>query len=202
MTVNPSPYTAFEKFLEPAELARAHELIGSRACAFEQSGVVNPRADAGDEYKRYRSSRVLYDLEDLHGTMEAKLFGVFPTILHRLNLPPFKIRNVELQLTSSGDNDFFRAHTDTGHDPINSRVVTFVLFCHREPRVFSGGELRLFGRDTAMGAHDIDVVTALTPAQNQLVLFPSDQLHEVTTVRCPSDDILDTRLTLNGWLHR
>jgi Rps23 Pro-64 3,4-dihydroxylase Tpa1-like proline 4-hydroxylase len=27
-------------------------------------------------------------------------------------------------------------------------------------------------------------------------------LHEVTSVACPSRDILDTRLTLNGWLHR
>jgi len=42
----------------------------------------------------------------------------------------------------------------------------------------------------------------ISPAQNQVVFFPSDLLHEIMSVRCPSGLFVDRRFTVNGWLHR
>jgi Rps23 Pro-64 3,4-dihydroxylase Tpa1-like proline 4-hydroxylase len=38
--------------------------------------------------------------------------------------------------------------------------------------------------------------------QNQIVFFPSETLHEVLPVECPSGEFADSRFTVNGWLHR
>jgi SM-20-related protein len=34
------------------------------------------------------------------------------------------------------------------------------------------------------------------------VLFPSQYLHEVLPVRCPSHQFVDSRFTLNGWVRQ
>ncbi|HEY2383822.1 MAG TPA: proline hydroxylase, partial [Terriglobia bacterium] len=35
-----------------------------------------------------------------------------------------------------------------------------------------------------------------------IVFFPCEQLHEITSVKCPSQLFADSRFTLNGWLRR
>jgi Rps23 Pro-64 3,4-dihydroxylase Tpa1-like proline 4-hydroxylase len=191
----------FEEFLAPIELTWVHQLVGSQAAAFQPSQVIGAQAQ-GVQDPHYRCSSVLYDLGGLHQLMSARLLWFMPHILYRLGLAPFEVRDVEVQLTSSGNGGFFGAHTDSDNGPVSSRTVTFVLFCHREPCAFSGGTLQVYGRDPASGEHAPQLVTAVRPSQNRMVLFPSDRLHEVMPVSCPARDLLDTRLTLNGWLHR
>ena len=201
MSASASPLAVFEEFLAPMELAWAHDLVSRQRDAFQASQVIGDD-NQGIQDAQHRRSRVLYDLGVFHHLMAARLSWFFPHIVYRLGVPPFDITQVELQLTSSGEGEFFRPHADNDNGPARGRAITFVLFCHREPRVFSGGQLRLYGRDPETGQHLMDEATVVTPAQNRMVLFPSDRLHEVTSVACLSRDILDTRLTLNGWLHR
>lgn len=201
MSPSAAPMAVFDEFLAPMELAWAFDLVARRRSAFQTSQVIGDN-DQGVQDPGYRRSRVLYDLGVFHQLVATRLTWFFPYILYKLGVPGFDITQVEVQLTSSGEGEFFRPHADNDNGPVRGRAITFVLFCHREPQVFSGGYLRLFGRDPGTGDHLMEEATVVTPSQNRMVLFPSDRLHEVTAVACPSRDILDTRLTLNGWLHR
>ena len=201
MSALETPVAVFEEFLAPMELTWAHQMVASQASEFQPSQVIGEHAE-GVQDPRFRRSNVLYHPGGFHDLMGARLLWFLPHILYRLGIAPFEVRNVELQLTSSGDGGFFGAHTDSDDGPVNSRTVTFVLFCHREPRAFGGGELHVYGRDPVSGDHAPQVATVVRPSQNRMVLFPSDRLHEIMPVSCPAGDLLDTRLTLNGWLHR
>jgi Rps23 Pro-64 3,4-dihydroxylase Tpa1-like proline 4-hydroxylase len=57
------------------------------------------------------------------------------------------------------------------------------------------------GEDTDDPEVQVRALT-LTPPQNSIVFFPSSYLHEVMPVSCPSRAFADSRLTVNGWLHR
>jgi len=114
----------------------------------------------------------------------------------------FPISSFEVQLTASNDGEFLRAHTDSDNGPLRTRTVTFVYYCHREPRRFEGGELRIFGRDTVSGQNVLKIYNVVQPIQNSVVFFPSESLHEIAPVVCPSHSFNDSRFTLNGWLHR
>jgi Rps23 Pro-64 3,4-dihydroxylase Tpa1-like proline 4-hydroxylase len=196
-----TPVAVFDEFLAPMELARALALIARRASRFQPSQV-SKGTEGGAEDPEFRRSHVLYDAGPYHGLVATRLAWFLPQVFHRLAIPPFQVADMELQLTSSGDRGFFRAHSDSDAGASRGRAVTFVLYCHREPRAFSGGELLVYGRDPVTGADARDVATVVRPAQNRMVLFSSDRLHEVAPVYCRSDALLDTRLTLNGWLHR
>ena len=183
------------------ELTWAHNLVMQFAKEFEPSQVIEANTGSRED-SSFRRSYVLFNVGRFQDLMANRLARFLPQIVYRLTVPLFNIREVELQLTSSGNRGFFRAHTDSDGPTVSGRAVTFVLFCHREPRAFSGGELRIYGRDPETGSHLTDVATVIRPSQNRMVLFPSDRLHEITPVSCRSSNLLDTRLTLNGWLHR
>jgi SM-20-related protein len=201
MSPQDTPVAVFDEFLAPLELDWVHQFTAARAADFKPSHVIGPdRAGLADP--RYRRSSVLYDLNGFHEMMGRRLMHFLPHIVYRLGLQAFNVSSIELQLTASNDGEFFRAHTDSDDGPVKTRTVTFVLFCHREPYAFSGGELWIYGRDPASGEHLTELRHTIRPAQNRMVLFPSDRLHEVTQVACPSGALLDSRFTLNGWLHR
>ena len=42
----------------------------------------------------------------------------------------------------------------------------------------------------------------IVPQQNQIVFFPCELMHEITTVKCSSQGFADSRFTLNGWLRQ
>ncbi len=113
----------------------------------------------------------------------------------------FAIRDVEAQITASNDGDFFHFHSDNGNAPVAARHLTFVYFFHREPRAFEGGELRIHDTRLESGEYVSEgSYQTIVPHQNQIVFFPCELMHEITTVKCPSRAFTDSRFTLNGWL--
>jgi Rps23 Pro-64 3,4-dihydroxylase Tpa1-like proline 4-hydroxylase len=106
-------------------------------------------------------------------------------------------------LTQSNTGDFFRVHSDNHSAGVRSRAVTFVYYFYREPKPFQGGELQLWGTrydgDSPIAEGDPETIS---PAQNQVIFFPSDYLHEVRPVNSASGEFADSRFTVNGWLHR
>lgn len=201
MTPFETPIVVMDEFLAPLELQSLLHFAQVRAGDFVASHVIG-QDQQGMEDPQHRRSRVLYDVAGFHDLLGGRIMHFLPYILYRLRHPPFAVSALELQLTVSNDGEFFRAHTDSDDGPVRGRAVTFVYFCHREPRGFSGGELRIYGRDPASGADLTDVAHVIKPSQNSIVFFPSDRLHEITPVACPAGAFLDSRMTLNGWLHR
>jgi Rps23 Pro-64 3,4-dihydroxylase Tpa1-like proline 4-hydroxylase len=110
---------------------------------------------------------------------------------------------VEAQVTASNEGDFFHFHSDNGSEPVVSRYLTFVYFFHREPRGFEGGELRIHDARLENGEYVSEgTYQTIIPQQNQIVFFPCEVLHEITPVKCVSQQFADSRFTLNGWLRR
>ncbi|WKB55808.1 2OG-Fe(II) oxygenase [Eleftheria terrae] len=151
--------------------------------------------------EKLRRASTLDDLGEFAPHFEKALLENLEPALKRLQHPGFPVGRIEMQVTASGDGDYFRLHADT--DATDTREISFVYYFHREPRRFSGGELRLYQskrvNDQLIPA---DHPQTLSPRQDMLLLFPSTNDHEVLPVRVPSGEFADSRFTLNGWIHR
>ena len=192
-----------DEFLAPQELERLLRYVEARELDFVLSEVVSPGASAGAVDFEHRKSRVLYDAGEHQAVITGRILSYLPRILSEVGLDPFPIAQIEAQITASNDGDFFGAHEDNGEPPLHTRELTFVYFFHHEPKAFRGGELRIYDppkENSASGA--AKTFRTIIPEQNQMVLFRSGLLHEISAVDCPTRAFADSRFTLNGWFHR
>lgn len=191
-----------EEFFAPAEMETLWAYAISREADFVASEVLGGHDESRlDGY--FRRSRVLFDVAGIEPLVTERVLGALPRVIERLGMATFTVNQVELQVTASNDSEWFRAHQDSGHGPVNSRELTFVYYCHREPRQFTGGELRMYGPfDDADEPEAQRRAQTITPAQNSIVFFPSHYLHEVMPTHCASRQFSDSRAMYNGWLHR
>lgn len=190
-----------EEFFAPAEVAQLRAFAMDRQADFVASEVISDDDSRHDE--EFRRSRVLFDVTEVYPLVTERVLHVLPHVLERLDLAPFEISQIELQVTASNDSEWFRAHRDSGGGPVSSRELTFVYYCHSEPAPFTGGELKMYGpfeNGDQPGEHG--AAQTIMPVQNSIVFFPSHYLHEVMPTYCPSRQFTDSRLTYNGWLHR
>jgi len=120
-----------------------------------------------------------------------------------------RVQAIEVQLTASGDGDFYGRHSDRGPRAHARRTLTFVYFLHTLPRKFTGGVLRVEaprgalspGPESRVAGRRHPEEIRIDPEDNRLVLFPSEWLHEILPVQVPSRDFRDSRFTVNGWIH-
>jgi SM-20-related protein len=192
-----------DEFLTSAELNTLRQYVLDQEMQFVISEVVSPGVAGGTVDYEHRRSRVLMDLGGHERMILDRLPTFLPRVLQKWGRDPFPISHVETQTTASNHGDFFRCHSDNSAEEVASREVTFVYFFHREPKQFSGGELRIYD---SRRENDNYVPTAnyrtIVPEQNQLVLFASGLSHEITPVDCTSGQFVDSRFTINGWVHR
>lgn len=168
---------------------------------FRPATVVLATDDKLQVNETIRRARTLDDLAAFAGIFRKALLEQLEPALKRLHHPSFPVGHIEMQITASGEGDYFRLHSDT--DSKSTREISFVYYFHREPRRFSGGELRLY-QSKRVGDQLIpaDHPQTLSPRQDMLLLFPSMNDHEVLPVRVPSNAFADSRFTINGWIHR
>jgi SM-20-related protein len=198
----PARCVVFEEFLAPAELHNLMQEVLQREMEFEISEVISPGATGGTVDFEYRRSRVLMDTGVHHTVILNRIQSCSSRVFEKLVLGPFWPSRAEIQITSSNHGDFFRCHSDNGHENIQSRALTFVFFFHREPKKFRGGELRLYDSRRENGVYvRAENYRTIVPRQNQIVFFPSSLEHEITPVDCASQAFADSRFTVNGWLH-
>jgi SM-20-related protein len=196
-----------DEFLAPQELDELIQYVLQHEGEFETSEVISPAGEAGVVDYQHRRSRVLMNLGKYEDVILERIRGALPSVLDRLGMEEFPITRTEAQITASNDGDFFGAHSDDAQASIASRRLTFVYFFHREPRPFTGGELRLYdlpesGEQRYNPGDRTGSYQTIVPQQNQIVFFPCSVLHEITAVECPSQAFADSRFTLNGWLHK
>lgn len=197
-----TPVILLDEFLVAQEWAGMLQYTLGRQADFTRSGVLDA-GGASRSDNSYRRSLVLYDLSGCENLFIDRITSYLPHVLARLHLPPFSISRYELQLTATNNNQFFKPHRDNDSDSVRTRELTFVYYFSREPRQFSCGALRLY--DSQLD--DSGEITAgpsqtIHPTQNQILFFPSECLHEVLPVECPSGEFQDSRFTVNGWIHR
>src|SRR5579862_7647574 len=199
----PARCVVLDEFLAPQELAELTQFTLEHEADFYASEVLSPTAEDGVVNYDHRRSRVLSELSHHQDVILQRIKAALPSVLEKLGMKEFTIRDVEAQITASGDGDFFHFHSDNGADHVASRHLTFVYFFHQEPRQFEGGELRIHDASLEEGVYvSRGTYQTVIPQQNQIVFFPCELMHEVTAVKCSSALFADSRFTLNGWLRQ
>ena len=150
----------------------------------------------------YRESAVLYQSAPFDEMLRNKIRQLMPAVCAALKIPSCS-GNIEVQLTSHNDRNFYKVHNDNGSADTAHRVLTFVYYFHRQPKAFSGGELRIYDHKVHNGYHyAADSYRTVEPSDNSVVFFASEEMHEVGMVHCESRAFMDSRFTINGWIAR
>jgi Rps23 Pro-64 3,4-dihydroxylase Tpa1-like proline 4-hydroxylase len=195
----PANYYKIENFLSPEEYQTALELAFANQEYFFSSKVLN-----NAEEHRKSSVFVMKNIPDFYEMMRHKVLEVRPQVLEQLNLDPFLVSWLEMQLTAHNDGDFYKIHNDAAPGEHSwNRVLTYVYYFYQEPRSFYGGNLRIY--DTVIQGDTVgikDKFETIEPQNNTIVFFDSRVKHEVMPVICPSLKFEDSRFTINGWIHR
>jgi Rps23 Pro-64 3,4-dihydroxylase Tpa1-like proline 4-hydroxylase len=192
----------FHSFLREEDRLALLDWVDANEFRFQDSrlvgGVLNPER---------RISKVLRDLGPLRDHFQAKLWEISETLISILGLRPFTVGMVELELAAHMDGAHFAPHSDIpigpGRKPLGGdgsghfeRLISCVYYFHREPKRFSGGELRLH----RFGSEDEADMVDVEPVQNSLVAFPSWVTHEVRKVHCASNNFQSARYAVNCWI--
>ena len=191
----PPPYRLLNRFFGESLVERL------LAHADKRKGDFTPSLVGGVALNRtFRVSQVLRDFEDLRPELEARFIAILDDTVRELKLSPINLAPLELELAAHGEGAFFKEHIDTATDSAavhSSRALTGVYYFHREPKGFTGGELRLSGIAPAADGERRSVV--IPPAPDSLLLFPSWAPHEVHPISCPSGEFMDSRFAINCW---
>lgn len=189
-------YQVIDDFLCPRE----HQELLALALASEERFRAGTDLSSDPEY---RQNLVIMEFgETVHAKLiQDRLLVWFPVLARMFDMPVFPLAMIESQLTAAGEHQFYKVHSDDA--PTCPRVLSCVYYLHREPRGFGGGMLRLYDAIEENGARRAaDTFTSIEPRNNRMVVFPSEEFHEVMPVRCPSGDFADYRFAVTNWLHR
>ncbi len=193
--IRPSPYIRIPEFLSKEENAAVLDFAVRKQPEFRASSVEGGRPG-------YRHSQVLMKFDDLGLDFEGRVREVVPEAARYFGLDIPSHYDFEMQMTTHGDGDYFRIHSDNGSPGTASRILTYVYYFSRDPLPFSGGHLRLYDDSRVDPSSWIPVATfaEITPQNNMLLLFPSRAFHEVLPTLSRTTDFASGRFTINGWI--
>ena len=134
--------------------------------------------------------------------VDTRIRQVIPELTNELRLSKFETGLIDLQMVSHGDGGFYKRHIDTftGKDrpAQGDRVISCVYYFYREPKAFTGGELRLHPLRTKTAPAIVDVPIA----NDTLIAFSSWLPHEVLLVSSPTREFANSRFSINCWVQQ
>ena len=194
--VLPSKYFLAENFLPEQECQQLLNYVLERESHFVPSSTTT-----GDE--DYRQSLVLHQFPPFAEVFRKKIRQHLPELLPALDLEPFEASEIEAQLTAHNDGNYFKLHNDSGSLETATRILTYVYYFYRQPKPFSGGELKIYDSKVENGFYvAADSTRLIEPRNNSIIFFLSRYMHEVLEVSSPSRTFADSRFTVNGWVRR
>ncbi|NEP46170.1 MAG: hydroxylase [Okeania sp. SIO2H7] len=193
-----SHYISIDNFLTPEENQYALDVALQKQKDYIESSTTT-------QANNYRKSYVLFAqfYPELSEFIKGKVVATLPEILSKLNHRYFPISEIEIQLTAHNDGCFYKMHNDAGSEKTATRELTYVYYFHKEPKAFSGGELKFY--DTELKGNVVNTLQnykLIEPINNRIIFFNSRSRHEVLPVICQSKAFEDSRFTLNGWIRR
>ena len=125
----------------------------------------------------------------------------FAALCASCGLAPFEIAGWDINIACQREGAFINEHLDigmtgAGETAFSKRMLSLVLYLHREPKGFSGGDFVL---KPFAGAGE---PARIGPQHNRLLAFPSMAKHVVETISVPGDGWEDARFSVNCWLMR
>lgn len=201
-----TPYLQIDNFLTDEEHRRLLDVVAGRS-EFTEARIDLPDGTLAAADTSFRRASVATPDDALFAIFEDRLRAILPHARIETGVPRFRLGTLERQITAHHDGDFFGTHSDIGlsWQDSSGRRLSFVYYFHEQPRRFEGGELRLYDhRLNEFGQLEADeTFQTIEPADNSIVFFPSNALHEVRPVRVAGDPDAPgaTRFTLTGWFH-
>lgn len=196
LEVLPSPYVQMDQFLTAAEHQALLQTTIQQESAFVPTQTTTDTPD-------YRQSMILPNVDGLAQRVMERIEQVLPAVLKQLQLPAFQASEIETQLTSHNDGNFYKLHNDNGSPDTATRELTYVYYFYKEPKPFSGGELRVYDSKIENNFYvQAESFQTIDPRNNSIIFFLSRYMHEVLPVMCPSKQFADSRFTINGWIRR
>ena len=191
-----SRYAQIENFLTAAENKQLLQYVLDKEPEFVPTSTSTNAED-------YRRSMVLHSFPEFSELIVNRIKAILPDVLRKLNIPSFPIGDIESQLTMHNNANFYKMHNDNGSPDTSSRFFTYVYYFNREPKGFTGGELRLYDSKVENNYYvAADTFRTVEPRNNSIVFFLSRYMHEVLQVTCPSKAFADSRFTINGWVRQ
>jgi len=194
----PAPHHRIEGFLGPDMVGQLLTLAFDREKDFVPTKVGNGAKGRIDP--AIRASLLLRDFGDLRAVLEARFGAALDAAMRVLRLSPIRLHRLELELVAHNDGAFYHEHIDTftgQPDSESERALTGVYYFYRQPKGFSGGDLRLHA--IAPQADGTRRFNDISPSMDTFVLFPAWVPHEVRPVICPSGAFADSRFAVNCW---
>ncbi len=192
------PIVRIDDFLTDAELARLMEVTLWAEPRFKPSPLSSYRADP--DHRQSLMIAAPYKVSEL---MLGKIRAIMPKVMEQLRIGAFTVGKIDCQITANVDGSYFKAHTDAGHDGPIKRVLTYVYYFNRDPKGFTGGELRIYDDELRNGKFvATESFQIVEPRNNSIVFFNAALMHEIMPVVVPSKQFSDARFTVNGWVER
>ena len=166
---------------------------------FRPSRVYEPNPGEDEELMR-RSLSMNEGTEEALAEFHAAIDARFEHLRTQTRVPEFTECEREADLVAHLDGHHYKFHVDTlsesaRNQATSDRMISMVYYFHREPRAFSGGELKLYG----IGGDETQLVE---PRHNRLIAFPSMTPHEVLPISLPGNAFADARFSIACWLTR
>jgi SM-20-related protein len=198
------PFLAFHDILGADYVAGLLDYVVARQSDF-RAGVMHNR-ETGEVVADpvHRDSVYLTDLGAFLGPIRSFVGAVAVPSLRELHLDEPEVEPMEFAITAYRDGGHIGEHIDTYERRERVRILSCVYYFAMTPRRFSGGELRLYGfpKGPAVERQPSASFADVEPRTDTLVIFPSWIRHQVMPVRVPSGAWLDSRFTINCWMHR
>jgi len=192
------PIVQIDDFLTDAEFARLMEVTLWAEPRFKPSPLSSYRADP--DHRQSLMIAAPYKVSEL---MLGKIRAIMPEVMEQLRIGAFTVGKIDCQITANVDGSYFKAHTDAGHDGPIKRVLTYVYYFNRDPKGFTGGELRIYDDELRNGKFvGTESFQIVEPRNNSIVFFNAAVMHEIMPVVVPSKQFRDARFTVNGWVER
>ena len=189
-----------------------NNFLGAQVCselshfAIASEAEFRPTAVGGiaEPNPNIRRSVCLDSIGRFVNVVDKRIQQVIPELTNELRLSKFETGLIDLQMVSHGDGGFYTRHIDTftGKDrpAQGDRVISCVYYFFREPKAFTGGELRLHPLRTKT-APEVTIVD-LPIANDTLIAFSSWLPHEVLLVSSPTLEFANSRFSINCWVHQ
>lgn len=191
-----SEYLQLDNFLTVEEHQALLDYVQQRATDFVPTSTFTGEVN-------YRESVVLYSFPEYTELITQRIQKALPELFQKFGLTPFRVSQVEAQLTAHNDGNFYKIHNDNGSQDTASRELTYVYYFYRDPKPFTGGELVIYDSKIENNYYvQAETYQTVEPRNNSIVFFLSRYMHEVLPIRCPSQQFADSRFTINGWLRR
>ena len=198
----PTPFFRRPAFLPTSDRDRIMAYALESEAKFKPLSITANFRDGSQAQRRdtaLRDQLGLSKIPELRDVIEPHIQAILPRMISDLDLPEFEIREIHLSMSLTRNAGFGKPHRD---DVNSGAMISFLYYFHSQPKQFTGGDLMLYDRQVDPNAAVISEATRFVHADNLLVAFPCNAVHEITRVECPSPEFGHGRFAIAGFVLR